>query len=191
MKPKIVLLELTHQSCELLKNIFTQSGYEVFAYRRSTDISSYLSGRHIEAVVVNANLPHPSLLRQISTMVSTYALPVVMFVKNSDKSLTEEAIRSGVSALIVDGFNVNRLRHIMDIAKTRFNETQRQNNEIQKLKIQLTDRKTIEKAKGILMKRRAIDESAAFGLIRKMAVDRNQNLAQVAKSIIDVDELLV
>lgn len=191
MKPKIVLLELTKQSCELLKNIFTQSGYEVLTYHHSTDISSYLSGRHIEALVINANLPHPSLLKQISSVASTYALPVVMFAKSSDKSLTDEAIRSGVSALIVDGFDVNRLRHIMDVAKARFDETQRLNNEIQKLKIQLTDRKSIEKAKDILMKRRAIDESAAFGLIRKMAMDRNQNLAQVAKSIIDVDDLLI
>jgi len=60
---------------------------------------------------------------------------------------------------------------------------------LQKLKIQVADRKSIEKAKGILMKRRAIDESTAFDLIRKMAMDRNQNLAQVARSIIDVDEL--
>lgn len=191
MKPNILLLELTNQSCELLKIIFTQSGYQVVACQQSTDISNYLSGRQIEALVINANLPHPTLLKQISSVVNTVALPVVMFTKSSDKSLTEEAIRSGVSALIVDGFDVNRLRHIMDVAKARFEETQRLNSEIRKLKIQLTERKTIEKAKGILMKQRAIDEPAAFGLIRKMAIDRKQNLAQVAKNIIDVDDLLV
>ena len=191
MKSKIVLLELTQQSSELLKSIFTHSGYEVFICQQSNDISNYLSKRHIEALVINVHLPHPSLLKQIAAVASAHALPIVMFAKSSDKSLTEEAIRSGVTALIVDGFDVNRLRHVMDIAKARFDEIQRLNNEIQKLKIQLTDRKTIEKAKGILMKRRAIDESAAFGLIRKMAMDRNQNLAQVAKSIIDVDDLLI
>jgi len=191
MKSKIVLLELTQQSSELLKSIFAHSGYEVFVCQQSTEISNYLSKRHIEALVINVHLPHPSLLKQIAAVASAHALPIVMFAKSSDKSLSEEAIRSGVTALIVDGFDVNRLRHVMDIAKARFDEIQRLNNEIHGLKIQLTDRKTIEKAKGILMKRRAIDESAASGLIRKMAMDRNQNLAQVAKSIIDVDDLLI
>jgi response regulator NasT len=189
MIPRIVLLELTNQSCQILTNFFTQSGYEVCTCQRSTEISNYLSGRYIEYLVVNANLPHPTLLKHISSVVSQHALPVVMFVKSSDKLLTEEAIRSGVSALVVDGFDVSRLRHIMDIAKSRFDEIQGLNSEIQKLKLQLVDRKSIEKAKGILMKRRAIDEVAAFSLIRKMAIDRNQNMVQVAKTIIDVDEL--
>ena len=191
MKPKIVLLELTNQSCELLTNIFTQYGYEVCSCRQSIDISSYLSRRSIEFLVINTNLPHPSLLKQIQAAVNQYALPVVMFATSSDKSLSEEAVRSGVSALVIDGFDVSRLRHIMDIAKARFDETLRLNSEIQKLKLQLADRKSIDKAKSILMKRRAIDEASATGLIRKMAMDRNQNLSQVAKSIIDVDELLI
>ena len=191
MKPKIVLLELANQSCELFSNIFTQYGYDVCACRHSTEISGCLTGRATDFLVINAKLPHPTLLKQISAVVNQHALPVVMFVTSSDKFLSDEAIRSGVSALIVDGFDVSRLRHIMDIAKARFDEIQRLNNEIQKLKLQLTDRKSIDKAKQILMKRRTIDEAAAFVLIRKMAVDRRQNLAQVAKSIIDVDGLLI
>jgi len=191
MKPKIVLLELTKQPCDLLANIFFQSGYQVATCQNTADISSYIFDHSIDYLVVNVNLPHPSLLKQINSALSKYALPVVMFAKSSDKSLTEEAIRSGINALVVDGFDVHRLRHVMDIAKARFDENQRLKSELQKLKIQLLDRKTIDKAKGILMKRRAIDETTAFDLIRKMAQDRKQNLAQVAKSIIDVDELLI
>ena len=184
-------MELTTQSGELLAKNFTQSGYEVSTCRQTADISRYLSSHCVDFLVVNANLPHPSLLQQISTILSEHAIPVVMFAKSSDKLLTEDAIRSGISALVVDGFDVNRLQYIMDVAKARFDENQRLNNELQKLKLQLLDRKSIDKAKNILMKRRAIDEATAFNLIRKMAMDRNQNLAQVARSIIDVDELLV
>jgi len=189
MKPKILLLELTNQTQELLTDIFAYNGYKVTVCRSSTELGQYLSMDIYEYLVVNSNLPHPSLLKQISTLLITNPLPVVMFVRSSDKSLTEQAIRCGVSALVVDGFDMGRLRHVMDAAKARFDDYQRLKNELQKLKIQVADRKSIEKAKGILMKRRAIDESTAFDLIRKMAMDRNQNLAQVARSIIDVDEL--
>lgn len=184
-------MELTNQPCELLANVFKQFGYQVHTCQRSADISSCLASGTFDYLIVNVNLPHPSLLKQISTELTKHPLPVVMFAKSSDKSLTEEAIRCGISALVVDGFDVNRVRHVIDIAKARFDENRRLNSQVQKLKIQLTDRNTIEKAKGILMKQRAIDETAALVLIQKMALDRKQNLAQVAKSIIDVDELLI
>lgn len=191
MKPTIVLLELTNQSYELLANIYTQAGYQVYSCRQLADISDYLTGHFVEFLVVNANLPHPSLLKGLKTVLAKHPLPIVMFTKSSDKSLSAEAVRCGVTTLIVDGFNVNRLHHIMDIAKARFEEQQRLNGDLNKLKVQLAERKAIDVAKDILMKRRAIDEAAALGLIRKMAVDRKQHLAQVAKDIIDVNKLAI
>ncbi|MCG6969425.1 MAG: ANTAR domain-containing protein [Gammaproteobacteria bacterium] len=191
MKPKIVLLDLTKQPCDIFTDIFTQCGYHVLSSQSLVDVSSWFTSHSISYFVVNVNLPHPSLLKQIHSVAIKHSLPVVMFAKSSDKSLTEQAIQSGINALVVDGFDVNRLRHVMDIAKARFDETQRLNNELQKLKFQLAERKTMDKAKGILMKQRAIDEITATELIRKMALDRNQNLTEVARSIVDVDELLI
>ena len=189
MKLNILLLELTNQPLELLTDIFAYNGYKVSLCRSSTELGRYLSTDSFEYLVVNGHLPHPTLLKQINILLMTNPLPVVMFVRSSDKSLTDQAIRCGVSALVVDGFDMGRLRHIMDVAKARFDDYERLKNELKKFKLQLADRKSIDKAKGILMKRRAIDESTASDLIRKMAMDRNQNLAQVANSIIDVDEL--
>jgi len=191
MKHNILLLELTSQPREVLINVLTQCGFQVRSCNHASDITIQLNSCSVDFLIVNANLPHPSLLRQINTALCRNAVPAVMLVKSSDKSLTEEAIQSGINALIVDGFAIHRLQHILNSAKAHFNETHRLKNEIRKLKIQLADRKAIDKAKDILMKRRAIDEATAFGLIRKMATDRNQNLAQVAASIIDVDELLI
>jgi response regulator NasT len=190
MKPKIILLELTNQPTEILTDIYSQCGYEVSAYQDLTDIGSWFRGQPIEYLVVNTNLPHPALLKQIHSVATKHALPVVMFTKSSDKALTEQAIQCGISALVVDGFDVSRLGHILDIAKARFDETQRLFHELQKLKVQLSDRKIIDQARDILMKQRAIDEATALELIRKMAMDRKQNLAQVAKNIVDVEELL-
>lgn len=187
----ILILELTNQPRELFINIFTQFGYRVRTCNQASDISRYLSSWSADFLIINANLPHPSLLKQIKAALSQHAVPTILFTKSSDKLLTEEAIQSGINALVVDGFASYRLKHILDAAKAHFVESQCLKSEIRKLKMQLADRKTIDKAKGILMKRRAIDEATAFGLIRKMATDRNQNLAQVAANIIDVDELLV
>lgn len=191
MKHTILLLELTNQPRDVVVNALTHYGYQVRSCKQASDIASYLSSLSADFLIINANLPHPSLLKQINAALSKHALPTLMFTKSSDKSLTEDAIQSGVNVLVVDGFATHRLKHLLDSAKAHFDQNQRLKSEIRKLKIQVADRKTIDKAKVILMKRRAIDEVTAFGLIRKMATDRNQNLAQVAANIIDVDELLI
>ena len=191
MKHTILLLELTNQPRDVVVNALTHYGYQVRSCKQASDIASYLSSLSADFLIINANLPHPSLLKQINAALSKHALPTLMFTNSSDKSLTEDAIQSGVNVLVVDGFATHRLKHLLDSAKAHFDQNQRLKSEIRKLKIQVADRKTIDKAKVILMKRRAIDEVTAFGLIRKMATDRNQNLAQVAANIIDVDELLI
>ena len=117
--------------------------------------------------------------------------PLVMFTETSTKALTEQAIAAGVNAYIVNGFYAHRMRHIMDLAAVRFNETQMLQFELGQLKNTINERKIIDKAKSILMKRRAIDENNAINLIRKMAMDRNQKIAEVAENIISVDTLLL
>ena len=191
MKHKILLLELTSQPYENLTHVFTQCGYQVQTCKQINEVSSFLADKTVDFLVINVNLPHPSLLKEINKLLLKRAVPTVMFSKSSDKYLTEEAIQCGINALVVDGFAAYRLKHILDAAKAHFDHTQSLTGEIRKLKIQLADRKTIDKAKDILMKRREIDEAAAIDLIRKMAMDRNQNLAQVATNIIDVDELVI
>ncbi len=194
MKHNIVLLELTNP-CESLVERLAQCGYRTYQCRAASDFFRYLPPVSFEYLVVNVNLPHPWLLKQINSLLLENPFPVVMFAKSSDASLTELAIRCGVSALVVAGalvmesFEVNRIRHVMDVAMARFMETQRLKGELRNLSVQLAERNSIDKAKRILMQRRAVDETAALSLIRKMALDRKQSPAKVARDIIDVDEL--
>ena len=55
----------------------------------------------------------------------------------------------------------------------------------------LSERKVVEKAKGILMKSRGMDEEAAYGALRKLAMERSQLLAKVAGNLIDMADLLL
>ena len=54
----------------------------------------------------------------------------------------------------------------------------------------LENRKTIERAKGILMKARGMDEEEAFQALRRMAMDRGKRIGEIAQQLIDMANLL-
>jgi response regulator NasT len=116
--------------------------------------------------------------------------PIVMFAEKTDSATIEQAVRAGVSAYIVDGLSDTRLKPIMDVAIARFREFHALKEELQRTKTDLADRKDIEKAKGIIMRQRQCDESEAYTALRKMAMDTNKKLGDVARSVIEVASLL-
>jgi response regulator NasT len=113
-----------------------------------------------------------------------------MFAERSDQETTENAIRAGVSAYVVDGLNPDRLKPLVEVAIARFREFQALRQELAETRSKLAERKVIEKAKGLLMQKKQLNEQEAYQALRKMAMDRNQRLGEVAQNVIDVMELL-
>jgi response regulator NasT len=62
--------------------------------------------------------------------------------------------------------------------------------ELARLRQQLAERKLVERAKGMLMKARGLDEESAYALLRKAAMDRNLRIGEVAQQLLDSQELL-
>lgn len=124
-------------------------------------------------------------------MNQTMPRPVVMFSQDGDSETIRTAVKAGVAAYVVDGFEIERLRPVVDVAIARFEEHQALKLELAEASRKLTERKTIEKAKGILMKTRGMDEEAAYAALRKLAMEKSQPLAKVAANLIDMASLLL
>jgi response regulator NasT len=83
-----------------------------------------------------------------------------------------------------------RLQPILDVAVARFEQERLLRDELKSVHERLAERKVVERAKGILMQQRGVSEDEAFRLMRKLAMDRNRTLFDVAQQIIDVSGLL-
>ena len=116
--------------------------------------------------------------------------PVAMFVDRTDGPLTQAAIEAGVSAYVVDGLKKERIKPILDAAVARFQMFARVRSELAATKAALAERKTIDRAKGILMKSRGISEDEAYALMRRAAMDQGRKVAEVAQALITAAELL-
>ena len=93
-------------------------------------------------------------------------------------------VDAGVSAYVVDGLKRERVKPILDMAISRFNAFNRLSQELEAARNELAERKTIERAKGILMRNRGIGEDEAYRLLRKTAMNQGRRIIEVAEGLV-------
>ena len=138
----------------------------------------------IDVVLFNLESIDKEILRKLCALSDVRPTPVIVFVKSSDPSMTRLAIKSGISAYIIDGFENERLESVIDLAIARFEEIHALQEEVKRLKKQLEERKLIERAKGVLMTASRMSEAEAYASMRKHSMDHNRKLAEVAGEVL-------
>jgi response regulator NasT len=143
-----------------------------------------------DVIIVTTESPNAKLLESIRSIASAFPRPVVVFATDERREVIRKAVDCGVSAYVVDGWAPERLSAIIEAACARFDAFQAVKHELAVTRTKLSDRKLIEKAKGIVMRERGVTEDEAYSSLRKMAMNQNLPLGEVARRIIDVAELL-
>lgn len=175
----------------MLRESLAGSGYRIVAVvGPRDDLVAAMRLHQPGLVIVDIESPDRDTLESMRALAEDRTQPIVMFVDESDEAATVEAIRAGVSAYIVDGLAPNRVKPILDVAVTRFREHERLKRELLEARTSLEERKIIERAKGILMDSRGLGEDAAYKALRKLAMDRKQRLADVARELISFAQVL-
>jgi response regulator NasT len=143
-----------------------------------------------EVVLINLENPSRDVLEEFFAVSRALARPIAMFVDQSDAESTAAAVDAGVSAYIVDGLARQRIKPVIDLAVRRFQAFARLQAELHEARSALADRSAVDKAKAILMKRRGLDEPAAYALLRAHAMRSNRRIAEVAEALITSDALM-
>jgi response regulator NasT len=137
-----------------------------------------------DVIVIDLENPNRDMLESLFQLSRAVQRPVAMFVDRSDHAMMEAAIDAGVSAYVVNGLAQDRVKPILDMAVSRFNAFTRLQRELTEARTELENRKVIDRAKGILMKSRGIDEPEAYRLLRKTAMNQNRTIAEIAHSLV-------
>jgi len=158
--------------------------------QRLDGIEGHLERTQPDALVIFSNVPGIDILESLARLMESHPLPIVVFAEDSDRETTAAAVRAGISAYVVAGWEPSRFRTILDTAIERFQQYESLRSELATTRNQLAERKRIERAKGILMRARGLSEDQAYQALRKQAMDRNKRLIDVAESVIAASELL-
>lgn len=160
------------------------------ASSNSGNILSSISQLQPDVIIMDCESPDRDTIENLRIVARENPKPIVMFVEDGDGSLAKEAVRAGVSAYIVDGLTSSRIQPVIEVAIERFKMFDGLQRELEKSKEDLEARKTIERAKGILMDKRGISEGEAFASMRKLAMQESITIKQVADKILSVASLL-
>ena len=191
MTLRVLLLDDDVSRAQLVIKSLREAGYEVVAHITGVeDLVSMVRKTGADLIVIDRDSPDRDTLEHVCMITRDDPRPIVMFTQDKDRTLMREALEAGVSAYVVDGLSVERVRPIVEVALARFEQWQALRRELDQAQTNLAERKVIERAKGIVMKQRRCSEDEAYALLRKLAMDRNQRLAQVAESVITMAELL-
>ncbi|WP_369061812.1 ANTAR domain-containing protein [Caulobacter sp. 73W] len=143
-----------------------------------------------DVVVVAADSPDRDTLESLREASHANPRPVVMFVDRSEPGLAEEAVRAGVAAYVVDGLAPARIRPVLEVAMSRFALMSQLRLDLEKAKADLASRKTVERAKALLMRERGLDEDGAYRLLRKLSMDKGRPLGAVAADLLAFADVL-
>jgi response regulator NasT len=188
---RILLVDETFERAALLKHALQEAGCRIAAHvSASADLPGLVAELKPDLIILDTESPDRDTLENLCIIRRDQPRPIVMFTHDDDSDKIRAAIRAGVSAYVVDGLRSERLRPIMDVAIARFNEFQAMRADLEKAERQLSARKDVERAKGILMKQRGWSEEQAYQALRKAAMDKGSRLADVARQLVEITDLL-
>lgn len=188
---RIALVNESSERAQVLELALTEAGFLVAAKLfRICDLTDQMAALRADVIIIDMEQPDHDLLDDLRIISRDHPRPILVFAQRSDEHMIRQAMRVGVSSYVVDGWSSTRVKSLVEIAIARFEENQALRSELDQAKTTLAERKIIERAKGILMQRRKCDEQQAYGLLRKIAMDRNEKIVEVAHQVIGAAELL-
>jgi response regulator NasT len=160
---KIILVDENSGRSAMLRRALQDQGHEVICRMNSSaQLQNSNEMTHADVVIVNADIPNETVFANLTNINKTKPKPIVMFTEESNSEMASSAIKSGVNAYIVDGLEERRVQPIIDVAMARFREFQALKDELDATRVQLSELKAVEKAKGLLMKHKHVSEDEAY-----------------------------
>jgi response regulator NasT len=188
---RVLVVDESAERAEILREGLRLAGHEVTASLTSAlALLKTIDELKPDVIVIDTESPSRDVLEHLVVMSQHTPRPVVMFATDRAPETIREAVRAGVSAYVVDGLDAARVKTIVDVAVARFEDFQDLRAQLAHANLKLSERKVVERAKGLLMKTRGLGEEEAYGLLRKFAMDRKLKIADVARQLIDSAELL-
>ena len=189
--PKIVIVDGSPIRAAILEEGLREAGFtHVEHIREMQNLLVKIYAMDPDVIVIDLENPSRDVLEQMFQVSRAVRRPIAMFVDQSDTESIRESVDAGVSAYIVDGLKKERMKSILDLCISRFNAFSKLQDELERTKSALEDRKVIDRAKGVLMKMKGLTEEEAYVLLRSTAMREKKKIGEIAQSIVTAAELL-
>ncbi|MFW2373265.1 MAG: ANTAR domain-containing response regulator [Gammaproteobacteria bacterium] len=196
MNIALVYDNLDHQNTTAM--LLDDAGYNV-------NLAFYIESPWLQAIkkdkpdilVISVTTPDDELLQQLSNFKYEAICPVVVLAHEAKVNITEKTMLAGADSCITGKIAPERMQSFIEVTRTRYKinlqqlaEIHQLKNEIESLESRLNDRCDIDRAKGLLMNSYKMSEDDAHNALRRMAMDTDNKLAETARNLISMSNVL-
>jgi AmiR/NasT family two-component response regulator len=170
----------------MLKKALVELGHEVVCECDSAqELSEFaLAAKTPDLIVSGVDLRGGDGVQALVRISETVAVPAIIVTQRTSLEIVERAILDHVMAYLIEPVEAHEIKPTIHLVLRRFEQFQELQAEVESLRQALSERKTIERAKGVLMNRDDIDEDAAYKKLRRMATDSRIRLFDAAQSLL-------
>jgi two-component system, response regulator / RNA-binding antiterminator len=189
---KVLVIDESRERAAEISLGLLKAGYQVAAVLpNALDLVRHVESIHPDVILIDSDSPSRDTLEHLSLLSRDHPRPVLLFSREKDSGTIRRALQAGVAAYVVESVDSSRLDAIVEVALAQFEEVQALRRERDDASRKLAERVTIERAKGILMKTKGLEEEQAYHALRKLAMERSRRIVEIAQGVIDSASLLL
>ena len=165
--------------------ILPRLGHEIVATAQNgRELVERCHATYPDLLILDIRMPEMDGLQALEEICRVQPLPAILVSAYSDRDLVQRAEENYVMAYLLKPVKQGELSPAIALAMRRFEQLEALKNEARELRQSLEDRKLVERAKGLLVARRHVDEAEAFRELQKLAMQTNRKLVDVAREIV-------
>ncbi|HZQ00983.1 MAG TPA: ANTAR domain-containing protein [Reyranella sp.] len=176
---------------EIVEAGLRAAGHRLLARRESAlDLARHVQELAPDVIVISLESVSRDVIEHLRRSTEQQARPVALFVEQSDPATIAAAMEAGVSAYVVKGLAQDRVCSVVEVAVAHFSRYHAMREELEQARLSLAERKAIDRAKGLLMEQKGLGEEAAYKLLRKLAMDQNKRIGEIARDLVTYANVL-
>ena len=188
----LFLVSDSQENSQPLLRAVSKAGYRVLKLVGPEDgADRYVESLRPDAIILVSDRVDDTLLHVVGSITRIRPTPMLVFTRDSRQDTIDSAVKAGVTTYVIDCDAPERLVSLLNVTRARFKQQKALRKELAETKKALHERKRVEKAKGIIMKTKSLSEDQAYNAMRKLAMNHNKRIGEIAEQIISASEVLV
>ena len=176
---------------DFFEKVLPRFGHDVVAVAENgAQLVEHSKRLQPELVITDIKMPDMDGIEASDRICKERPVPIILVSAYHDPALIARAEADHVQAYLVKPIGIADLPPAIAIAVRRFGELQALQKDCKDLRQALSDRKIIERAKGVLMRVAHIDEQEAFQRLQQLASEKNQKLVDAGHAILALEKAL-
>jgi two-component system, response regulator PdtaR len=182
---RILVADDEQASAQALKVFLEDQGHQVIGPAPDGAEAVRLAGReHPDLAILDIDMPRMTGLEAIDHITRARPIPIIVLTAHTDPEYVDRAAELPVFNYLTKPAGQAELVPAIRLASARFEEWSRLNGRVSELSKKIEERKTIERAKGILMEIKGIAEGEAYRLLQRESQQRSKSMAEIARLIV-------